>query len=197
MKPRTTLTVVALVASFALTGFAQDFDLINHPGYVNLDDIEIPEDAMDVTEVSIGPELFEMIQDFAGEEGGNGMPDFGQFLNIQVKTFDITEKVSEDIRKKMAKLEKKLKRENWKSLVRVRSGGEFTNVSVKYDKGNKKTMGFFVMSLDQEEAAFVNIVGSVDVNMLRNMNVGISGSALDSLKSAMDHDHDDDDEDDE
>lgn len=192
MKTRTAITVIALIASFALTGFAQDFDLINHPGFVNLDDIEIPDEAIDVTEVSIGPELFQMISDFAGDEGGEDMPDLGQFVNIQVKTFDVNEENSKDIRKKMSKLEKKLKRQNWKPLVRVRSGGEFTNVSVKYAKDKKKSMGFFVMSLDpNDEAAFVNIVGSVDVNMLRNMNVGINGSALDSLKSAMDEDIDD------
>ncbi|HDQ44404.1 MAG TPA: DUF4252 domain-containing protein [bacterium] len=184
MIPRT-LNFIGALVFLAVPAFAQDFDLINHPGYVNLEDIKIPDEAVNVTEVSIGPELFQMIRNFSGNEAV-GMPKLDGFMNIQVKTFSVNEKVARELRPRMEKLEARLRRENWVPLVRVRSGEVVTNISVKYSKDSKKTHGLFIMSLDpQDEAAFVNIVGNVDMNMLRNMNLGIQGSALDSLKKAV------------
>jgi hypothetical protein len=195
MKTRTLYLASALVM-FALPTFAQDFDLISQPGYVNLDEIEIPDNAVDVTEVSIGPELFQMIQNFSGEDVPE-MPKMDGFMNIQVKTFDVDELMAQELRPKMEKLEAKLRRENWVPIVRVRSGEEFTNVSMKYSKDKKKSLGLFIMSLNpSENASFVNIVGNVDMNMLRNMDLGIHGSALDSLKKVTE-DEDDEEEDDE
>ncbi|NQT25422.1 DUF4252 domain-containing protein [candidate division KSB1 bacterium] len=187
MKSHILVTTAALVILFAITGITQDFDVINHPGYVNLDDIDIPDDALNVTEVSIGPEILQMVNMFSDED----VPEdaFGGFLNITVKTFDVDSLISGDIRKKMIKLDKKLKREKWSPLVRSRSGGEFTNVSIKYSKDKKKSLGLFIMSLEPgNEASFVNIVGNIDFNQLKDMDIGIKGSALDSLKHVMDDD---------
>jgi len=184
MKARI-LTTAALVVLFATTGMAQDFDVLNHPGFVNLDDIEIPDDAMNVTEVSIGPEILQLANMFSDEE----IPDetLGGFLNITVKTFDVDSNTATEIRKKMNKLDKKLKRERWSPLVRSRSGDEFTNVSIKYSKDRKKSLGLFIMSLDPgSEASFVNIVGNVNLAQLKDMDIGIKGSALDSLQHIMD-----------
>lgn len=180
MKPRT-WTAAALAALFAMSGMAQDFDLINHPGYINLDDIDIPENARNVTEVCIGPEILQMVNMFSDEDISK--EEFGGFLNITVKTFDVDVDIAESIREKMMEIDKKLKREKWSPLVKSRSGDEFTNVSIKYSKDRKKSLGLFIMSLDpNHEASFVNIVGNIDFNQLKDMDIGIKGSALDSLR---------------
>ncbi len=192
---KTRILILSAIALFVLPTFAQDFDLINQPGYVNLDDIKIPDNAADVTEVSIGPELFEMIRDFSGDKNGPTLPKMDGFMNIQVKTFKVDEKAAAEIRPKMEKLAEKLRKENWVPIVRVRSGEEITNVSMKYSKQTKKALGLFIMSLDpSDEASFVNIVGNVDMNMLRNMDLGIHGSALDSLKKATEKETDKEDD---
>ena len=135
MKTRIILPITWIVF-IAIAGLTQDFDLINHPGYINLDDIDIPINAVNVTEVSIGPEILQMVNMFSDDE----IPekDWNGFLNITVKTFDVDSVISEKLSEKMAKLDKKLKRENWKPLVRSRSGKEVTNVSIKYSKDKKK-----------------------------------------------------------
>ena len=184
MKARILFTAV-IIGLFSIMGMAQDWDVLNHPGFVNLDDISIPEDAINVTEVSIGPEILQLANMFSDEE----IPEetLGGFLNITVKTFDVDSNIAQDIRKKMNDLDKKLKREKWSPLVRSRSGNEFTNVSIKYSKDRKKSLGLFIMSLDPgSEASFVNIVGNVNLAQLREMDIGIKGSALDSLKHIMD-----------
>lgn len=184
---KTRILASAAIVLFAMTGVAQDFDVINHPGFVNLDDIDIPKNAVNVTEVSIGPEILQLANMFTDEEIPEGT--LGGFLNITIKTFDVDSILSCDIREKMDKLDKKLKREKWSPLVRSRSGDEFTNVSIKYSKDRKKSLGLFIMSLDSgHEASFVNIVGNVNLSQLKDMDIGIKGSALDSLKKAMDED---------
>ena len=181
------LTTAALCVLFAITGMAQDWDVLNHPGYVNLDDIDIPENAINVTEVSIGPEILQLANMFSDEEIPEGT--LGGFLNITVKTFDVDSNTAADIRKKMDDLDKKLKREKWSPLVRSRTGDEFTNVSIKYSKDRKKSLGLFIMSLDPGcEASFVNIVGNVNLAQLKDLDIGIKGSALDSLKHVMEED---------
>jgi hypothetical protein len=182
MKSR--ILITAAITLFAVSGFTQDFDLINHPGYINLDDIDIPDNAVNVTEVSIGPEILQMIN-LSGDKGEKG--EFDGFFNITVKTFDVDSITAENIRQKMMDFDKKLKREKWSPLVRSRSGDEFTNVSIKYSSDKKKSLGLFVMSLDpNSEASFVNIVGNIDINQLKDMNIGVDGSTLDSLKHIMD-----------
>jgi len=159
----------------------------NNPGYIDLSGIEIPNGAGEVTEVNIGPELFMMFQNFSSEDDDAEMPfgDDGMF-SINVKTFEIDEIHSEQVRAEMEKIEKKLKKENWVSIVRVKSGDETTNVSMKFDKSNKKTMGLLVMSLEPgHEAAFVNIVGSVPLEALGSMGVDMNEDALDSLKNVL------------
>ncbi|MBN2103941.1 DUF4252 domain-containing protein [bacterium] len=159
----------------------------NHPGYIDLSSIEIPNDAGEVTEVCIGPELFMMFQNFSDEKDDAEMPfgDGGMF-SINVKTFEINADQSEKVSAEMKKIEEKLKREKWTPIVRVKSGDETTNISVKFDKGNNKTMGLLIMSLEPgHEAAFVNIVGSVPLEAIGNMGVDMNEDALDSLKQVL------------
>jgi len=181
--------VIALTAVLVL-GVIHAQDYKNHPGYIDLSGIEIPNGAGEVTEVNIGPELFMMFNSFGDEDKGD-MPDFGNggMFSINVKTFEIDEEHSVRVREEMKKIEKKLQKDNWTSIVRVKSGDETTNVSVKFDKSKKKTLGLLVMSLEPgNEAAFVNIVGSVPLEALGNMGVNMNEDALDSLKQVLEGD---------
>lgn len=184
MKRIWILTLIALW-TFGMA-MAQD-DLTNHPGYVDLSGIEIPKGAGEVTEVNIGPDLFRMIRGFAGDDSESEMP-FGAdgMFSIVVKSFDIDEEHSDKVKEEMAKIEKKLQRENWATIVRVKSGDETTNVSVKFEKKTKKTLGLLIMSLEPgNEAAFVNIVGSIPLEALGEMGVNMNENALDSLKQVL------------
>ncbi|MBN1779831.1 DUF4252 domain-containing protein [bacterium] len=188
---RLSIIMLALVLVFGMA-FAQE-DYKKHPGYIDLSGIEIPEDAGEVTEVTIGPELFTMLRSFSGEDEDDdddaAFLGEGGMFSINVKTFEIDEAQSDKVRAEMAKIEKKLQKENWTPVVRVKSGDETTNVSVKFDKGTHKTLGLLVMSLEPgNEATFVNIVGSIPLEALGSMGVDMNESALDSLKQVLEGD---------
>jgi hypothetical protein len=187
MKRKSILFAGLAAGMLAVTGFAQDPKVINHPGFVNLDEIPVPPDAAEVTEVDIGPDLLGgMASMFSGEAHEEIGKELEGFLSIRVKTFNIDSMMTLKLRPVMEKMEKRLNRENWKNIVRVRKGREMTNVSIKYDKAHKKPMGLFIMSVEPGcEASFVNIVGSVDLGKLSQMGIDMNPNALDSLKGVM------------
>lgn len=183
MKPFVTMLALMLICS--VQGFAQDFDITTKPGYVNLDMIEVPENAGEVTEIDIGPGLINMIRQFSDDPDVKKKMD--GFFSIRVKSFEIADDETEKLRSAIDKIETKLKKEKWEKLVRVKEGEEVTNVSIKYDdKG--KMQGVVVMTLKPgEEVSFINIVGSIDFSVLGDMGVDLNSSAMDSLKQAVEH----------
>ncbi|MCJ7812969.1 hypothetical protein MUP95_06610, partial [bacterium] len=58
-----------------------------------------------------------------------------------------------------------------------------TNVSMKYDKG--KPVGILVMSLENGEASFVNIVGTIDLEQLGNLGIGLTDSVFYNLEKSI------------
>lgn len=186
--------LIAAGIAFAPNARAQE-SYQTHPGYVNLDDIDIPDDASEVVEVTIGPELLGMftdidMDDMADLEGLNNL------IAINVKNFEIPERDMADIKKKMDKIDKQLRSQQWKQIVKVKKPGEFTNVSVKYGKKKDKSLGLMIMSLDESgSASFVNIVGGIDFHKLGQMGVKLNENTLDSLEKVMDKDKDFEDDD--
>ncbi len=182
---RIRIIVCASLIFLVTTAFvlAQDFDLTKHPGYIDLSQIEIPKGAGDITEVTIGPELLRAFAAMGG--GAEGLPaDMKSLFSINVKTFEINAEIADELRPVFEKIEKKMAKEGWVSLVKVRKNGEEnTNVSIKYDKKGEM-QGLMVMSIDPfDEAAFVNIVGKINIKDLGFLGQHVSGSALDSLDS--------------
>ena len=173
------LTMIAMLLS-AASIMAQNYDLTKHPGYVDLDQIQIPKGAGDVTEVTLGPELLRALSAITGAE--TGMAQFNDLFSIRVKSFEINPEIAEDLYPVFEKIEKKLQKEGWAQLVRVKKNDEeHTNVSIKYGKKGEME-GLVVMTVDPyDEAAFVNIIGSINLKDLGFLGDHINGSALDSL----------------
>jgi hypothetical protein len=167
-----------LVLGIGVTAFAQN-DMSRNPGYVDLDDIEIPDSVGEVTEVNLGPDLMRIAAPFAPEA-----PDMKFPISIRVKSFQTDPRTAEKMKPIMEKIAKRLRDRNWKDLVRVQKRNEFTVVSIKTDNHDRQ-MGMMVMSVEPSgEVSFVNLVGNMDFNMLPMMgiNVGNGYSAMDSLK---------------
>ncbi len=175
---------------FCMVLKAQDPDIKKMPGFVNLEEIQIPGNAGEVTEISLGPPLLRI----ARTTGANGDKHLSKTLeglfSIQVKSFDVDSFQAVQVRPIMDKIEKQLAKEKWERLVRVKKAHEMTNVSIKYDKG--KAVGLMIMSLNPgNEASFVNIVGNINLSELGELSdFGVHVSPLDSLEELSDEDED-------
>ncbi len=165
--------------------YAQDDDLKGYPGYVDLDEIEIPEKAGEITEVNLGPALLKLMSMTDDDDDDDLSNTLSGIKGIQVKSFEIDPLEAEAIIPVMDRIEKKLNRDGWKRLVLVKGKGERVVVSIKPD--GDKAVGFLVMTLESSgEASFVNIVGTIDLKSLSDLDIDLDESTLDSLKKHMD-----------
>ncbi|KPJ59908.1 MAG: hypothetical protein AMJ46_09040 [Latescibacteria bacterium DG_63] len=165
MRKASCLAVVMLVFLIWSAAQAEEVDVKTLPGYVNLDDIKIPSDAENITEISLGPGLLKMAQ----KSAENGDEDLTETLSnlqcIQVKVFDIDDEDTEEIRQIMRKIGTRLEGEGWESLIRVKSEEEFVILSVKQNEG--RVQGLLIMVVESDgEAVFANIVGDFELEQL-------------------------------
>ncbi len=184
------LFISFFILFFCITLKAQDPDIKKMPGFVNLEEIEIPGNAGEVTEISLGPPLLRIARTAHSNGDKHLSESLEGLFSIQVKSFDVDSFQAIQVRPIMDKIEKRLAKDKWERLVRVKKAHEMTNVSIKYDKG--KAVGILIMSLNPgNEASFVNIVGNIDLNQLGNLsNFGVDTSPLDSLEEWSDDDED-------
>jgi len=169
-----------LLLVFSFTALAQAIDLKKYPGYIDFDQIVIPDKASKVTEITLGPALLKL-----AAMADNGDEDLSTTLEnlhgIQVKSFDINTEQAAKLQPVMDKIEAKLNKEGWERLIQVKGEDERVVVSVKYN--DDKMVGLLVMSVESgDEASFVNVVGSIDLSDLENLNLDLDQSAIDSLK---------------
>jgi hypothetical protein len=178
---------IAFIILFAVCvgAGAQEKDLAKHPGYIDLKQIRIPDHASEVTDIDLGPALLALARLGADEDG-----DFGKglagILSIRVKSYEIGRGDAMEIRPYMDRLEKKLEQEGWKRLIRTKTKDEMTNISMKME--DDKVVGFFLMSIDGDEASFINVFGgNIDINSIKNIGMGLNHSGLDSLGKSLKH----------
>lgn len=173
MKMHRFIVVVVFLLVCALSAQAGD-DLSGHPGYVDLDRIQIPVGAEDVTEVNLGPELLKLA---AGMENGNAeLSDTLEGLfGIRVKSFGLTPETADQIRPIVEDMQHQLENEGWKRLVYVKEGSELVLVSMKYDPVEPEKMaGMMVIAFDPaDEVVFVNMVGSINLSDIGDLVDGI------------------------
>ena len=169
---------------FCSTLLAQEIDIKKQPGYVDLSKIKIPGKAGKVTEISLGPALLKLAAGISENSDKKLSKTLSGIFSIQVKSFEVDSVEAKKIRPIIAEIEKKLERERWEELVRVKEEDELTIISIKHDKG--KVVGLMVMSLQPgDEASFVNIVGNIDLKNIGKIGMGLNESALDSLQKVM------------
>lgn len=179
MKKVISIIVVLLLVSIC-TIQAQDVALEKHPGYVDLEEIDIPGDAEDITDISLGPAFLRLLQEFTEDMDDDEIPKFSGLISIRIKAFDVHYRDEERIRSKMEKIAAQLKKEDWEMFVHLKGEDEFVNISVKFD--GERIIGIMLMALESgDEAAFVNVVGNeIDssIRMMGKMSMGWNGAVF-------------------
>jgi hypothetical protein len=178
---RFVLTVAALVLFAPLPAvWADEDDIKNHPGYIDLDDIEIPQTSESMTMIDLGPDLLKIFKK-SDDEGD----DVSQILSIHVRSYESDSIDIDDLEPVIERIERKLKKENWKQLIYTKEEDERTTVSLKYDE--ERILGLLVMSIDpSEEVTFVNIVGDFSIEDLDDFDIDLDDDTLDSLRKSVD-----------
>jgi hypothetical protein len=171
MKKINFLIFLVLAFSLPMTSLIADEDqeIKQHPGYVNLDDIQIPGDAEETVEVYVKGPVLRLIARATEDDDPDMAVILSKLLMVRVNTFSIDRDIADDLKSKINKIENRLKDQKWEKVVRVKDRDELVNIFIKLDNQGR-IVGLVIMAIeDDDEAVFVNIVGETDWRSIRKI----------------------------
>ncbi|MCB0730380.1 MAG: DUF4252 domain-containing protein [Ignavibacteriae bacterium] len=160
------ISLISIIMLFAAANImGQEEDYSKYPGFANFGDLSGMEDGEQVTEILIEEKLLRMVSKFTKDDVE--LSDLiGGLKLIKVNTFEVTPSNSDQLMKRAQMIDKDLMGKKWDRIVKTKSRGEVANVYIK-TAGDDEFVGLTVVSIDEGgEAAFVNIVGSINMDAL-------------------------------
>jgi hypothetical protein len=181
MKTLMKFAVIVLFASFvSLT--AQEKDYSKYPGYVEFGDLKDFQSNERVTEVFLSENILNMVSKMTNENEPEVSELIGGLKLIKVHAFDVTDENKDKLLARVEEINQKVSGQNWERIVRVRDNSENVNVYIKTD-GSEQIVGLLVMSVEpNSEAAFVNIVGNINLATIGKLGGKFNIPSLDSVK---------------
>jgi Domain of unknown function (DUF4252) len=158
------LSIVCLVIVLLPFGVIAEEDYSKYPGYVDFSSLEGIDPVGESVEVYITKPIIKLVSAVnAGED-----PELEKLLSglalIRVEVFGIGENDAAQVEKSMNEMMTKLSKKNWEKIVKVRESDE--RVDVFLNINGETVEGLLVMVKDEDEATFVNIVGTLDMTLL-------------------------------
>jgi hypothetical protein len=181
MKTLTNLFVMLFLAATVNLLAQEETNYSIYPGYANFGDLSALEDGEMVTEILIEEKLLRMVAKFTqeDEELSNLI---GELKLIKVNTFEVTPSNSDKLIERANSIDKDLMSNKWDRIVKTKSKGEVVNVYIK-TRGDEDFVGLTVVSIDEGgEAAFVNIVGTINMEALGKLGQKFDIPGLDDIK---------------
>jgi len=172
------LSVLVLMSAASI--MAQEKDYSGYAGFANFGDLSALEDGEMVTEILIEEKLLRMVAKFTKDD--EELSDLiGGLKLIKVNTFEVTPSNSEELMDRAKSIDRDLMAQNWDRIVKTKSRGEVANVYIK-TAGDDEFVGITVVTVDEGgEAAFVNIVGSINMDTLGKLGQKFDIPGLDDI----------------
>lgn len=166
---------------FGVTITAQKNDYSGYPGYINFGNFESLEKGEEVTEVIIEEHLLKMVAKLTKSREPELSDMIADLKLIRVNTFEVTDNTYDKLGQRVANVDKELMGRNWDRIVKVKSRDELANVYIKTE-GEDNIVGLVVTSVDKfGEAAFVNIVGTINLETIGRLGEKFDIPTLDKV----------------
>ncbi len=155
--------IIATVAFLSINVLSQSTDVTKEPGYVDFGDFTSLENTTNVTEIILDEDLLSVLASMSDESDPNIMSILNGIKLVKANVYEISDDNKDLLRKRINEIDTKLTNSNWKRIVKTRSEDEMANVYIKLNN-DKKIVGLAVTNFEKDgEAAFVNIVGNIDL----------------------------------
>ncbi|MCG6914610.1 DUF4252 domain-containing protein [bacterium BMS3Abin03] len=173
--------ITALVLTLVMQLHSQSDDVTKEPGYVDFGDFTSLEKSAGVTEVELGQDVLSALASISSDEDPNIMAILNGLKLVRANVYEIDDKNRDQLMQKVNEVDSKLSNTSWKRIVRTRSEDETANVYIKMNS-NKKIIGLVVTSFENSgEAAFVNIVGQIDLATIGKLGKKFDIPSLDDI----------------
>ena len=160
MKYALTLCLLALVD--LAPAFAQDGDLRREPGYLDLEAIETWFDRDAKIEVNVKGALLRLVAEASRYEDPELADLLGKLKAVQVRGYDLSRSEYDTIERRTSALSKDLEGRGWEVVARVREDDEHVYMYLKTLDDVIAGLVVMVVSPQEDETVFVNIVGEID-----------------------------------
>jgi hypothetical protein len=154
------LSVIAFQA-IAQQAFAQQEHLESLPGYVDFGDLTDVYGDPKVM-INIGGNLLKLVQ-AAAHDDPEAAAVLGGLLGVRINVY-LTAGDLEPALEQVNRVKDLLSSSNWEPFVQVRETRETVDMYLKTD--DEGVQGMLVMSVDESEAVFINILGSISPDAL-------------------------------
>lgn len=150
-----TLCVTALIS---LPAIAQEDALKDFPGYVDFG--ELSEVFGEPTvQISVGESLLGLVGSLSASEDPEAAELFNRLNGVRVNVFE-TEAMADGAVSLIKDVSANLSDQGWESVVTVNSEDEQVRIFMMIN--DNQVEGITVMAVEETEAVFVNIIGSID-----------------------------------
>jgi hypothetical protein len=170
------LMIAALAAFMAFPAMAQEDALKDLPGYIDFGELSSAYGEPKVN-ITIGGTLLNFVGAMASQEDPEAAQVFSQLKGVRVSTYD----TGGDTAAALAQLnsvKSTLQSASWEPVVQVNEDGEQVQIFLKID--GEMIDGLVLMAVDDEEAVFINVLGSLDPvqlgQVMKNFDVEIDPS---------------------
>ena len=195
------ISLMTLMLCFLGAGLTVAADLSKEIGYIDLEWIDIPEEASEIQDIDLGPILGDLAKD-AKENGDDALfQALGMVHSIRVKSFSVDEGGDQDAKLAVDRIADLMKTDDWKRLIYMKDGDETVSVNTKYD--GEDLVGLMIVVYEPEDSvAFVNVVGDLDLGTLLRLAKEMDSDSIEDMLEELDGidgieiDHHDDDHDD-
>ena len=173
LKP---ILTVILTALLALPAWAQEDAMKGLPGYVDFGSLTALYGEPSV-EIAVGKSLLSMVSAFAASEDPEAAGLFKRLQGVRVQVFETAE-LPEGALEQVNAVASKLSGSGWEPVVKVSSKDEQVRIFMKIN--GEMVEGITVMAVDEQEAAFINVIGNLNPaeleKVMDNFDVDINGN---------------------
>jgi hypothetical protein len=160
------IIIITTVALLSINIFAQSTDVTKEPGYVDFGDFTAFENSTNVTEVILDEDLLSVLATMSDESNPNIMEILNGIKLVKANVYEINDENKDQLKKRINEIDSKLSNTKWKRIVKTKGEDEIANVYIKLNN-DKKIIGLAVTNFEKGgEAAFVNIVGNIDLSTI-------------------------------
>ena len=180
---RCALLCAALIVAALPLCAQEDEEIRKHPGYVDFSSLPIPSEGEETVEVYLRGPLLRLVARASGDDPSLARM-LSKLLLIRVNSFSVDTTLALALQPKLAKIESDLTKRGWEKVVRVKDRkGEAAHIYLKLQ--DSKILGLLVMAVEPGgDAAFVNIVGEIDMEATGDLGKKLDIPALEGVKDS-------------
>jgi hypothetical protein len=173
------ILTACITALMALPVMAQEDSLKDFPGYVDFGELSAVFGEPTV-QISVGESLLGLVSSLSASEDPAAAELFNRLKGVRVNVFE-TQSMADGAVDYVKEVSSRLSERGWESVVTVNSDDEQVRIFMMINDGQVE--GITVMAVEETEAVFVNIIGSINPEEL--------GKVMENFDIEFDNDDDD------